>query len=90
MKSRSAAWVIVMLIVSYIVFSKTRFGQIVQAMFQTQRGIITRWHQRDVLQQPHLGGWVLSGCSLVVSCWGLLWSSILTWVSGRFSGDLPQ
>ncbi|MBP49934.1 MAG: branched-chain amino acid ABC transporter permease [Acidiferrobacteraceae bacterium] len=30
--------VIVMLLISYIVFYKTRFGQIVQAMFQTQRG----------------------------------------------------
>ena len=30
--------VLVMLLVSYIVFTKTRFGQIVQAMFQTQRG----------------------------------------------------
>ena len=30
--------VVVMLIVSYFVFSKTRFGRIVQAMFQTQRG----------------------------------------------------
>ena len=30
--------VIVLLIVSYFVFTKTRFGRIVQAMFQTQRG----------------------------------------------------
>jgi branched-chain amino acid transport system permease protein len=30
--------VIVMLLISYIVFYKTRFGQIVQATFQTQRG----------------------------------------------------
>ena len=30
--------VLVLLLVSYFVFSKTRFGRIVQAMFQTQRG----------------------------------------------------
>ncbi|MCP5151288.1 MAG: branched-chain amino acid ABC transporter permease [Ectothiorhodospiraceae bacterium] len=30
--------VLVMLVASYVVFSKTRFGRIVQAMFQTQRG----------------------------------------------------
>ena len=78
------AVVVVMLLISYIVFSKTRFGRIVQAMFQTQRGAslvgINVMHHNNLIwgvgcSLGALGG-VMIGLTLVldpdVGTWTLL------------------